>query len=46
MFKPVRLLILISAAFLAGLMVERYNVSEKCKQAGGTMDAGLCRGAS
>jgi len=44
MFRPVRLILLIAAAFLAGLMVERYNVSEKCKQAGGKVDAGLCRG--
>jgi hypothetical protein len=43
MFKPVRLIILISAAFLAGVMVERFNVSEKCKEAGGTMNESLCQ---
>ncbi|MEE4187091.1 MAG: hypothetical protein V2I76_01410 [Roseobacter sp.] len=46
MFKPIRLVILLGAAFLAGLLFERYNSSEKCVQAGGSMDAGLCRGAS
>ncbi|ABG30954.1 hypothetical protein RD1_1310 [Roseobacter denitrificans OCh 114] len=42
-FKPIRLLFLILAAFLAGLLFERNNTSEKCRTAGGTMDAGLCR---
>ena len=44
MFKPVRLLILLLVAFVAGLLFERYKVSEKCSASGGRMDAGLCRG--
>ena len=46
MFKPIRLLILILFAFLAGVLFERNNTSEKCSTAGGQMDAGLCLGAS
>lgn len=46
MFRPVRTLILIVFAFMAGLLFERSRASEDCKAAGGTMLAGLCRGAS
>ena len=45
MFKPVRMLLLILVAFLAGVFFERNNTSEKCTASGGVMDAGLCRGA-
>ena len=45
MFKPIRLLFLMLLAFVAGLLFERNATSEKCSQAGGQMDAGLCRGA-
>lgn len=46
MFKPIRLLVLILLAFLAGVFFERRSTTEKCNLAGGSMDAGLCRGAS
>jgi hypothetical protein len=40
------MLFLIAFAFLAGLLFERNAASEKCTAAGGSMEAGLCRGAS
>ncbi|MEM9577359.1 MAG: hypothetical protein AAF999_10140 [Pseudomonadota bacterium] len=46
MFKPIRMLVLILIAFLAGVLFERHNTSEKCGAAGGRIDAGLCRGVS
>ncbi|WP_298920414.1 hypothetical protein [uncultured Roseobacter sp.] len=45
MFRPIRTLSLIFIAFLAGLLFERSRVSDDCVAAGGTMLAGLCRGA-
>lgn len=46
MFRPIRTLILIVFALMAGLLFERSRISDECKAAGGTMLAGLCRGAS
>ncbi len=44
MFKPFRLIFLLGAAFLTGLLFERQSAGEACRGAGGSMDAGLCRG--
>jgi ribose/xylose/arabinose/galactoside ABC-type transport system permease subunit len=46
MFRPVRFLIVVLLAFLAGVLFERSNTSDRCTAAGGRMDAGLCRGIS
>lgn len=45
MFRPLRLVILIALAFVAGVFFERQNVSEKCAEAGGAMASGLCLNA-
>ena len=42
MFRPVRLLVLVVLAFLAGIMTERYNLSERCAALGGTMADVFC----
>lgn len=44
MFRPVRLIVLLGAAFLAGLLTERYNAAETCRAAGGEIDKGVCKG--
>jgi len=43
-FRPIRTLILLMVAFMAGLLFERSEQSEKCAAIGGTFTAGLCRG--
>ncbi|MFK7869148.1 MAG: hypothetical protein AB8B58_07910 [Roseobacter sp.] len=42
MFKPFRTLILIGAAFLAGVFFERGTQREACFAQGGDYAAGLC----
>ncbi len=44
MFRPVRTLILLLSAFLAGLLFERANTREACDNRGGEMLEGLCVG--
>ncbi len=46
MFRLIRATFLVLIAFVAGLLFERSQTAEACKAAGGTMAAGLCRGAS
>ncbi len=46
MFGLIRSTILVLIAFVAGLMFERSNAGETCRAAGGTMQAGLCRGVA
>ena len=46
MFRLIRTLILVMIAFVAGLLFERSQAAEACVAAGGTMAAGLCKGAS
>ncbi|MEM1350787.1 MAG: hypothetical protein AAGF27_00505 [Pseudomonadota bacterium] len=43
MFKPIRMLILAALAFIAGVLFERQNATERCTAAGGTVTDGLCR---
>ena len=42
MFRPVRTLILITFAFLAGVFYERSNQTERCHDSGGQIDDGIC----
>lgn len=46
MFSLIRTAILVMIAFVAGLLFERSQAGEICVAAGGTMSAGLCKGAS
>lgn len=46
MFSLIRTAFLVMIAFVAGLLFERSQTAEQCVAAGGTMSAGLCRGAS
>jgi hypothetical protein len=45
MFRPIRTLFLIAIAFVTGMLFERFQESERCTAASGTMVSGLCRGA-
>jgi hypothetical protein len=42
--RPIRTLILVLIAFVAGMLYERSGAAEKCTAAGGTPLAGLCKG--
>ncbi len=44
MFRPIRTLILLVVAFLAGIFFERYQHLERCTAAGGAVRNGLCQG--
>ncbi|MGZ2259165.1 hypothetical protein [Roseobacter sp. A03A-229] len=44
MFRPIRTLMLVLVAFLAGLFVERANHRDSCLDRGGAMSEGLCIG--
>ena len=46
MFRLLRTALLVMFAFVAGLLFERSQTAEACVAAGGTMSAGLCKGAS
>ncbi|MEM9579176.1 MAG: hypothetical protein AAF891_00705 [Pseudomonadota bacterium] len=46
MFKLIRLPILFGVAFLIGVFFERNAALDKCLDAGGTMQKGICRGVS
>lgn len=46
MFRPVRFVVVVLLAFVAGMLFERSGASDRCLAAGGRMDAGLCRGVS
>ncbi|MEM6563287.1 MAG: hypothetical protein AAF665_02510 [Pseudomonadota bacterium] len=45
MLRLVRTIILVLLAFVAGLLVERYNAAERCTASGGAMQDGLCKEA-
>lgn len=45
MFRPVRTLIIITIAFCVGLLFERSNQRDLCRDRGGAMSEGLCMGA-
>ncbi|MEO0937842.1 MAG: hypothetical protein AAFY38_06785 [Pseudomonadota bacterium] len=44
MFRLLRLMILLPAAFAAGWIYESQAAVERCTGAGGTMRDGICRG--
>lgn len=44
-FRPVRWVILLGAAFVAGLVYERSEARTRCLDMGGVMDGALCIGA-
>jgi hypothetical protein len=46
MFRPVRTLLFIFLAFVAGIIYERSNQSENCREQGGRFVDGLCQGGS
>jgi hypothetical protein len=46
MFRLVRTAILVLIAFAAGVFLARGQAAEDCRAAGGSMVAGVCRGAS
>ncbi len=43
-FRPIRTLILMGLVFLAGIVFERYQHSQRCVAAQGVAQDGLCRG--
>lgn len=43
--RRVRTIILIGLAFILGVGFERFQRTDRCLDAGGTMKAGLCREA-
>ncbi len=44
MFRPIRSLMLITVAFLAGIFFERANQRDTCLDRGGAISEGLCIG--
>ncbi len=46
MFRLIRLPILFGVAFIFGVLSERNAALDKCRDAGGTMKSGVCRGVS
>ena len=46
MFRLIRLPILFGVAFIFGVLSERNAALDKCHDAGGTMNSGVCRGVS
>ncbi|MEL7098041.1 MAG: hypothetical protein AAGM84_04360 [Pseudomonadota bacterium] len=44
MFKLLRLVILLPAAFAAGWVYESQTAATRCVEAGGVMRDGICRG--
>ncbi|MDK3075667.1 hypothetical protein QO034_21605 [Sedimentitalea sp. JM2-8] len=42
MFRPVRTLLLLAIAFLAGVFYERQGVAERCEAGGGRIENGIC----
>ncbi|MFL2786305.1 MAG: hypothetical protein ACJZ87_07520 [Paracoccaceae bacterium] len=42
LFRPIRLLIFLGIAFVAGIIYERQSASERCEEAGGRYVNELC----
>lgn len=45
LFHPFKLIILVSAGFMAGVVFERGALGDKCELRGGSMEQGVCIGA-
>ncbi len=44
MLRPIRTLVLITIAFGAGLLFERFQQNDMCQSRGGAMSEGICIG--
>lgn len=44
LFRPIRTLILLGIAFIAGVLYERFSMEDRCLDAGGAMQRNLCAG--
>ena len=44
MFRPIRTLMLLLFAFVAGVLFEKAQTNEACDARGGSMSEGLCLG--
>lgn len=42
LFRPIRTIVIVTIAFVAGMVYERSNANERCTTAGGQMINGLC----
>ena len=45
LFRPIRTIVLIGAAFLGGVVYEKSSHADRCLNAGGSVKTGLCEGA-
>ncbi|WP_177170690.1 MULTISPECIES: hypothetical protein [Lentibacter] len=45
LFRPIRTIVLIGAAFLGGVVYEKSSHADRCLNAGGNVKTGLCEGA-
>ena len=43
LFRPLRLLIIIGAAFIAGIIYEKQKYKEMCGEIGGTLTESICQ---
>ena len=41
-FRPIKMLVFVGIAFVAGIIYERQSVSEECQLIGGKMLNGFC----
>ncbi|MHA6266299.1 hypothetical protein [uncultured Aliiroseovarius sp.] len=44
LFRPFRLILIVGAGFLAGLLFERNSMTDRCLDRGGAVDRGICIG--
>lgn len=42
LFRPIRTIVIVTIAFVAGMVYERSNANERCLNAGGTQINGIC----
>jgi hypothetical protein len=45
MFRLLRILILLGAVFVAGILYERNGMTDNCLDRGGNIEKGICIGA-
>ncbi len=44
LFRPFRLILIVGAGFLAGLLFERSSMTDRCLDRGGAVERGICVG--
>ena len=44
LLHPFRLILIVGAGFVAGLMFERSSMNDRCLDRGGSVDRGICTG--